>query len=65
MDAALSQYAKWGAAGVKVDFMDRDDQEVVNFYQRLVQKAAEYHLVVDFHGAFKPTGLRRTYPQSS
>jgi len=45
-----------------VDFMDRDDQEVVNFYQRLVQKAAEHHLVVDFHGAFKPTGLRRTYP---
>ena len=62
MDEALDQYAKWGAAGVKVDFMDRDDQEVVNFYQRLVQKAAERHLVVDFHGAYKPTGLRRTYP---
>ncbi len=62
MDAALDQYAKWGAAGVKVDFMDRDDQEVVNFYQHLVQKAAERHLVVDFHGAYKPTGLRRTYP---
>jgi alpha-glucosidase len=62
MDDALSQYAEWGAAGVKVDFMDRDDQEVVNFYQRLVQKAAEHHLVVDFHGAYKPTGLRRTYP---
>jgi alpha-glucosidase len=62
MDEALSLYAKWGAAGVKVDFMDRDDQEVVNFYQRLVQKAAEHHLVVDFHGAYKPTGLRRTYP---
>ena len=62
MDEALPLYAKWGAAGVKVDFMDRDDQEIVNFYQRLVQKAAEYHLVVDFHGAFKPTGLRRTYP---
>jgi alpha-glucosidase len=62
MDEALDLYAKWGAAGVKVDFMDRDDQEMVNFYERLVRKAAEHHLVVDFHGAYKPTGLRRTYP---
>jgi alpha-glucosidase len=62
MDEALDTYAKWGAAGVKVDFMDRDDQEIVNFYERLVRKAAQRHLVVDFHGAFKPTGLRRTYP---
>ena len=62
MDAALDLYAKWGAAGVKVDFMDRDDQEMVNFYQRLTRAAANRHLVVDCHGAFKPTGLRRTYP---
>jgi alpha-glucosidase len=62
MDQALDLYTKWGAAGIKVDFMDRDDQEMVNFYQRLTSKAAERHLVVDFHGAFKPTGLRRTYP---
>ena len=62
MDAALDLYAKWGAAGIKVDFMDHDDQEMVNFYERLVRKAAERHLVVDLHGAYKPTGLRRTYP---
>src|ERR1019366_902765 len=62
MDETLTQYEKWGAAGVKVDFMDRDDQEMVNFYERLVRTAAEHHLVVDFHGAYKPTGLRRTYP---
>ena len=62
MDAALDLYAKWGAAGIKVDFMDRDDQEMVNFYERLARKTAEHHLVVDFHGAYKPTGLRRTYP---
>jgi alpha-glucosidase len=62
MDAALDLYEKWGAAGIKVDFMDHDDQEMVNFYQRLVRKAAEHHLTVDFHGAYKPTGLRRTYP---
>jgi alpha-glucosidase len=62
MDEALDLYAKWGAAGIKVDFMDRDDQQMVNFYERVVRKAAERHLVVDFHGAYKPTGLRRTYP---
>ncbi|HET7102134.1 MAG TPA: glycoside hydrolase family 97 catalytic domain-containing protein, partial [Terriglobia bacterium] len=53
---------KWGVAGVKVDFMNRDDQEMVNFYYRVARTAAKYHLVVDFHGAFKPTGMRRTYP---
>ena len=62
MDEALTLYQKWGAAGVKVDFMDRDDQEMVNFYERLVRKAAERKMTVDFHGAYKPTGLRRTYP---
>ena len=62
MDEALALYKKWGAAGVKVDFMDRDDQEMVNFYERLVKKAAEYKMTVDLHGAYKPTGLRRTYP---
>ncbi len=62
MDEAMSLYESWGAAGIKVDFMDHDDQEMVNFYARCIRKAAEHHLVVDFHGAFKPTGLRRTYP---
>jgi len=62
LDEALTLYRKWGAAGIKVDFMDRDDQQMVNFYERLVRRAAEYHLVVDFHGAYKPTGLRRTFP---
>jgi len=62
MDEALKLYKSWGAAGIKVDFMDRDDQEMVNFYERTVRKAAEHRLTVDFHGAYKPTGLRRTYP---
>jgi alpha-glucosidase len=62
MQAAMDQYEKWGAAGIKVDFMDHDDQEMVSFYRRLVKMAAAHHLVVDFHGAYKPTGLRRTYP---
>ncbi len=62
MDAALDLYSKWGAAGIKVDFMNRDDQEMVNFYERLARKTAEHHLVLDYHGAYKPTGLRRAYP---
>lgn len=62
MDEAFPLYEKWGIAGVKVDFMARDDQEMVNFYHRLVTKAAEHHLLVDFHGAYKPTGYSRTYP---
>jgi len=61
-DVAFPLFEKWGIAGVKIDFMQRDDQEMVNFYEQTVRKAAEHHLVVDFHGAFKPTGLRRTYP---
>ncbi len=62
MEKAFPLYEKWGVKGVKVDFMARDDQEMVNFYERLVKLAARYHLTVDFHGAYKPTGLRRTYP---
>jgi len=62
MAQAFPLYAKWGAAGVKIDFMDSDTQEMVNFYEEMVRTAAAHHLVVDFHGAYKPTGLRRTYP---
>ncbi len=62
MDKAFPLYEKWGVAGVKIDFMARDDQEMVEFYHRTVKKAAEHHLTVDFHGAYKPTGLSRTYP---
>jgi alpha-glucosidase len=55
-------YEKWGVAGVKIDFMQRDDQEMVNWYRKVVETAARYHLMIDFHGAFKPDGLRRIYP---
>jgi alpha-glucosidase len=61
-NTAFALYQKWGVSGVKIDFMDRDEQEMVNWYEGIARKAAEHHLVVDFHGAFKPTGLRRTYP---
>jgi alpha-glucosidase len=62
MDDAFGQYEKWGVAGVKIDFMDRSDQWMVNWYRTAARKAAEHHLMLDFHGAFKPDGMRRTYP---
>ncbi|HPF51522.1 MAG TPA: glycoside hydrolase family 97 protein [Draconibacterium sp.] len=61
-DEACALFEKWGIAGIKIDFMDSDDQEMVNWYHRVVTIAAKYHLMVDFHGAYKPTGWRRTYP---
>lgn len=62
MDGICKHYAEMGVKGFKVDFMDRDDQIIVNFYNQLAKVAAKYHLMIDFHGAFKPTGLQRTYP---
>jgi alpha-glucosidase len=62
LQEALDLFEKWGVRGIKVDFMDRDDQKVVNFYKKVAAEAAKRKLVVDFHGAFKPTGLRREYP---
>ena len=62
MADAFAQFEKWGIVGVKIDFMDRADQWMVNWYRTVAQKAAEQHLMVDFHGAFRPDGLRRTYP---
>ena len=59
---AFPLYEKWGLAGVKIDFMNRDDQEMVNWYEKIAQAAAQHHLMVNFHGAFKPTGMIRTYP---
>lgn len=62
MQEAMDLFQQWGVKGVKVDFMDRDDQAVVNFYWRCAKAAAEHHLMVDYHGAHKPAGLMRTYP---
>ena len=62
MDEALALYASWGIRGIKVDFMDRTDQEMVGYYHRLLRTAAANRLLVDLHGAYRPTGLIRTYP---
>lgn len=55
-------FADWGIAGVKIDFMDRSDQWMVNYYERVAKEAAKHKLFVDFHGSFKPAGLERKYP---
>jgi alpha-glucosidase len=55
-------FSDWGIAGVKIDFMDRSDQWMVNYYERVVKEAAKHKLFVDFHGSFKPAGLEYAYP---
>ena len=62
MDKAFALYSKMGVRGFKIDFIDRDDQVAVASLYEIAKKASEYKLMVDYHGAFKPTGLQRTYP---
>jgi alpha-glucosidase len=64
IDKAVALYEKWGVKGVKVDFMQRDDQKVVNFYLEAIKKTADHHLLIDFHGAYKPDGTGRTWPNA-
>ena len=62
LEAACEKYAKMGIAGFKVDFLDRDDQEAVEMIYRIAEACAKHHLVLDYHGIYKPTGINRTYP---
>jgi alpha-glucosidase len=62
MDEVLAQYQRLGIKGIKVDFMDRDDQQMVAFFHRLMRAAAAHELMVNMHGAYRPTGLNRTWP---
>jgi alpha-glucosidase len=62
LEEAFPVFQKWGVVGVKIDFMSRDDQEMIGFYYRVAETAARYRLMVDFHGATKPTGMERTWP---
>jgi alpha-glucosidase len=62
LDAALDRYEKWGIKGLKVDFMQRDDQPLMNYYARICREAAKRKMVVDFHGAQRPALLTRTWP---
>ncbi|MDB4903866.1 MAG: glycoside hydrolase [Mucilaginibacter sp.] len=62
LDETFAQYEKWGIKGLMCDFMDRDDQEMVNMQEEILQKAAQHHLHIQFHGAYKPTGMSRSWP---
>ena len=62
IDRACALFSRWGAAGLKIDFMNSDSQETVAWYAKVIATAARYRLLIDFHGAYKPTGLARTYP---
>ena len=62
VDGVLDVYKKWGVKGVKIDFMDRSEQYMVNFHERVAKSAAERELLVDFHGTYKPAGIQKRYP---
>lgn len=62
LEKVCKHYAQLGIKGFKIDFMDRDDQDMVDFHYRAAETAAKYKLLVDFHGTYKPTGLNRTFP---
>jgi alpha-glucosidase len=62
MEEAFALYEKWGVVGLKIDFIERDDQAGIDFYYKTAKLAAQHHLMLDFHGCTKPFGLERTYP---
>lgn len=62
MEGICKHYSDMGIKGFKVDFMDRDDQSMVKFHKDLAEIAAKHHLMIDYHGTYKPTGLQKTYP---
>lgn len=62
MDVACKQFQQWGIKGVKIDYINRSDQEAIRFYRRAAAICAKYKMVVDFHGCSQPDGLRRQYP---
>lgn len=64
IEGLCKHYSEMGVKGWKVDFLDRDDQEMVRFVYDLAEIAAKYKLLVDYHGVYKPTGLQRTYPNA-
>jgi alpha-glucosidase len=62
LEPALDQYAKWGVKGIKVDFMQRSDQLLINYYHRVSRETAKRKMLVDFHGDQKPASMTRTWP---
>ena len=62
LDSALDQFNKWGVDFIMTDFMDRDDQKMVNFYHRIAKACADHKIMIMFHGAYPPKGFNRTWP---
>jgi alpha-glucosidase len=62
LEGYMKKFEEWGVAGIKVDFIDRDDQEAIRWFEEVAAAAARHKLMVDFHGCSKPTGLERAYP---
>ena len=62
IEETCRQYAEWGIKGMMIDFMDRDDQEMIDFQKKALELGMKYHLHIQFHGSSKPSGLQRTYP---
>ncbi|MGZ8557892.1 MAG: glycoside hydrolase family 97 protein [Chitinophagaceae bacterium] len=64
LEPALDQFNKWGVDFIMTDFMDRDDQKMVNFYFNVTEACARHKIMIMYHGAFKPAGFNRTYPNA-
>lgn len=64
LEPALKQFNKWGVDFIMTDFMDRDDQEMVKFYYRIAEACADHKIMIMYHGAFKPAGFNRTWPNA-
>lgn len=64
LDSALKQFNRWGVDFIMTDFMDRDDQPMVNFYHRIAKSCADHRIMIMFHGAFPPKGFNRTWPNA-
>lgn len=62
LEEAFALYEKWGVKGLMVDFLDRDDQEMICIQEDILKAAAKHRLFIQFHGSSKPSGLTRTYP---
>ncbi|NCT76467.1 MAG: glycoside hydrolase family 97 protein [Chitinophagaceae bacterium] len=64
LEPALEQFSKWGVDFIMTDFMDRDDQKMVRFYHRVAEACARHRIMIMYHGAFKPAGINRTWPNA-
>jgi len=62
LDGLFEKFSNMGVKGFKIDFIDRDDQKTVSSLYEIAQKAANHHLLIDYHGMYKPSGMQRTYP---